>query len=123
MKICRDCEKLKRELDACEKCAGSAECDYCKTVQTRINLCCGGTEETPVDPSTLTIEKGIPIPRPTHTSRYRETFEKMEVGDSVLIPTTTQGNFAHATRHLKKTRGYTFTSRKEGNGFRLWRTH
>lgn len=73
-----------------------------------------------------TIEKDVPLPaKPAgrHTAAYPGLFEKLrecEVGDSVGgIPEAAVSN---AQTYMKDTHRMTFTRRREGATFRLWRT-
>lgn len=62
----------------------------------------------------MEIEKNIPIP-----PRSKYPIDKMEVGDSISIPGV--GNISDVIRKFKEM-GWKFTSRKEDDHYRLWRT-
>lgn len=69
----------------------------------------------------LKIEKGIPLP-PARGGRRSETaalMRAMKKGDSILMhkaPTNVQ---QHALRYIGKGK---FATRREGNGYRVWKT-
>jgi hypothetical protein len=67
-----------------------------------------------------TIQKGVPISRPTLEvgSRRKYPFDRMEVGDSIVVDHERARVAAH--QHAKKT-NKKFTMRKEGNHYRIWR--
>ena len=73
--------------------------------------------------SDVKIEKNIPIPEACGGAITRKyPFNEMEVGDSIFIEgrkgSYTPGNAAH---NYGKNHGKKFTSRKENDGFRIWR--
>jgi len=66
------------------------------------------------------IEKGIPV----EGLRARYNFWEMKVGDSMFFkdePKASQSNPAQAARSFGMCNGLKFTSRKVGNGVRIWR--
>jgi hypothetical protein len=65
------------------------------------------------------IEKGIPKP-PTRLAKIDWPFERMEVGDSVLIPAERWSSAASKVNDMKKD-GYRFVRRKVAEGYRFWR--
>ena len=74
------------------------------------------------------IEKGIPMPAESERrKRTRYPFGAMEVGDSFWIPVEpdrrrfVQQSVITAWRHCRVKRGWTFTSRVDGEGIRVWR--
>lgn len=71
----------------------------------------------------LRIETGIPIPPPKRghgaASDVTETLRKLNVGDSVLLPT--QQKVAMKSARYALGNG-NYTSRQEGSGTRIWRT-
>ncbi len=66
----------------------------------------------------IKIDKNIPPP-PT---RVRYPIANMEVGDSFLIPNCLHGSISGRIAYSMKKHGYTFRTKKEGGGVRVWRT-
>lgn len=67
----------------------------------------------------LKIEKGIAIPK-LGSSELTRTLRAMEVGDSFFIKKPTVGG---TLNHFKmKNPGFSFSTRTEGAGKRVWRT-
>jgi hypothetical protein len=68
----------------------------------------------------IEIEHGIPIPpdlRGRRTGKY--PFDKMRVGDSILIPRNSrQSAYYYRFKHPD----FRFTVRRVGENYRLWRT-
>jgi hypothetical protein len=63
-----------------------------------------------------TIEKGIPLPN------FGEfPLDRLEIGDSFLIPACKQGALRHALRKLPKCDRDRFKTRKVREGRRVWR--
>lgn len=63
----------------------------------------------------LKIEKGIPIP--SGNANVTATLRKLKVGDSVLLPSSFDRQYAHQV--LGKGN---YTARKMEDGVRVWRT-
>jgi len=68
----------------------------------------------------LQIEKGIPIPEGNQSEKYVHLFRKMDVGDSFFVSGNAQTSVMGCAIHYFKGSGYVKT-RKEGNGYRVWR--
>jgi len=71
--------------------------------------------------SDISIEKGIPMPRPNHRGGYGKfgnIVREMEVGDSVLV--TKQRDVANLMSSGKRI-GLGMSSRKVEGGWRVWR--
>ena len=81
----------------------------------------------------INIEKGVPLPPPTHRGRKpisKYPFEGMAVGDSFLIPAETpdelrkvQSQVGGAISHFRR-QGYwewRFATRQLNKGLRVWR--
>lgn len=65
----------------------------------------------------VTIEKGIPMPKPKQRrGELRDTLEKMVVGDSIIIP-----HDAHVYDIARAIGIRVVSSKIEGGGFRVWR--
>jgi hypothetical protein len=64
----------------------------------------------------MKIEKNITIPR--KPMKWMPLAKQMDVGDSVLIPTTSDRS---ALTIALKALGYEVTTRKEGDQIRVWR--
>lgn len=65
--------------------------------------------------SKVIIEKGVPIP--VEDGRNKYPWKVMEVGDSFSIPKLTVSTGATNERYKPKK----FISRKDGDGYRIWR--
>lgn len=67
------------------------------------------------------IEKGVPLPKKlSQNARY--PFAEMEVGDSFFIPNAKRLMTAGSiSQYCTKKTGKKFSSRREGNGIRVWR--
>lgn len=72
----------------------------------------------------MNIDKGVPI-TPSRGNHPKYPFADMLPGDSMLFETGSNtsrpgyvlaGNWA-----VRNRKNWTFTTRKEGNGYRLWR--
>lgn len=74
---------------------------------------------TEITTSAMKIEKGVPIPPKMRVPR-KAIFHQMEVGDSVFMPGKKRNPLAY-TVHIRRTRGWKFTSRKVEGGVRIWR--
>lgn len=72
----------------------------------------------------MKIEKNIPIPE-TKLGRPRKyDFDKMEVGDSVVMDVTYQAAHATAARAMARNKGWKFTIKfdKKTGKSRVWRS-
>lgn len=76
----------------------------------------------------MKIEKGIPMPEKTHSGRQgKYPFRKLEVGESFFVDGEKEGWRAYgAARQMNyrtfKNNGLLFEARREGKGYRIWRT-
>ena len=77
----------------------------------------------------IKVDKDIPLPYATRRGAYfKYPWSSMDVGDSFYVdgvPTATGAvcNFASTVYHHNRTHPKTkFTCRREGSGFRVWRT-
>lgn len=71
--------------------------------------------------SDISIEKGIPMPRPSHRGGYGKfgnVVREMEVGDSVLV--TKQGDICNLQQQGRRL-GLRMSSRSVEGGWRVWR--
>jgi hypothetical protein len=71
----------------------------------------------------LSIEKGISIPpkvagRPKGSGKYGQILRQMKIGDSVHVPNEGARATMFRAAHVL---GIKITSRKEVDGFRIWR--
>lgn len=76
-----------------------------------------GTQPKLVSATEFKIEKGVPVPPSSHLNT-KYPFAQMEVGDSIHATNFHAPNAAH---QWGKTNGRKFASRKEGDGYRIWR--
>jgi len=68
----------------------------------------------------IKIEKGIPIPKDVRGRKSKYPIEKLEVGDSFHVESITrQSLFSSCRKYVNM--GWKFTTRKTGNGIRIWR--
>ena len=71
----------------------------------------------------LKIEKGVPIPKKQWDritrGRALEAFQKMRLGDSVVLPSVHLGHACRVADHGLGRGNY--TARPEKNGIRVWR--
>ena len=67
---------------------------------------------------TITIEKNIPMPARTRTSKY--PFDKLTVGDSFFVQAK-KGTLAAAANSAAKRLGWKFSVRVVEGGVRVWR--
>jgi hypothetical protein len=88
-----------------------------KTKDTRPNL----TIVTDVKRSR--IEKGIPLPESRGGKQAMKFPElhTMDIGDSIRVREERE-TLSSACAYAKLKRGFRFTIRKDGDGFRVWRT-
>jgi hypothetical protein len=66
------------------------------------------------------IDKNIPIPAPVG-GYNRLPYDQLEVGDSFFVEAKDEAVRQTRIRHQKRL-GRKFTQRKEGTGYRVWRT-
>jgi hypothetical protein len=65
----------------------------------------------------IKIDKNVPVAR--SNSDIIPTVSQMNIGDSVFVPTRAEmSSFRSAIRYA----GFKAVSRKEGNGYRIWKT-
>jgi len=70
----------------------------------------------------IKIDKGIPLPqKSTRISKAYALYQKMEVGDSVLIKESERTKLHDAIRVMEGTSKGKLSARREDNGFRVWR--
>lgn len=67
--------------------------------------------------SGLVISRGVPIPSTKIMSAFTLVARDLEPNDSVVVDKVPKGLY-----NLQKKLGVKFTYRKEGDGFRIWRT-
>ena len=69
----------------------------------------------------LIIEKNIPIPAPSRSSKWKQLTSRMETGDSVLVETRSQAQgLMQSAKFLPI--DMRFTTRQTEGGIRVWRT-
>jgi hypothetical protein len=75
-----------------------------------------------IDAAALVIDKDVPLPpRSNSIKTYTDRFAEMEIGDSIFFPTDrSKFGFSSATAALRK-KGWSFATRNEAGGFRIWR--
>lgn len=67
------------------------------------------------------IEKGIPVPKPVRKTYSKYPFDKMEAGDSFLVPPASRRG-AQSSASLQSKDGKRFTGRTTPDGsYRIWR--
>jgi len=69
----------------------------------------------------IEIEKGVPIPSYIDKKIFA-TMDKMEVGDHFYIEVKPQTLWHKVWLYKKNNPDTNFTTEKEGEGFRVWRT-
>lgn len=67
----------------------------------------------------LKIEKGIPVPPKGGKSGMCAVLRQLGVGDSILVHGS-RSTAANVSQHILGAGNY--TCRKDGDGFRVWRT-
>lgn len=75
-------------------------------------------------PTKFVIESGVPVPpRASGAGESKYPFNDMKVGDSFFAPACSSQALSNATRAYKMTHapGSKWTTRKEGDGVRVWR--
>jgi hypothetical protein len=65
----------------------------------------------------MIIEKNIPVPPKAAGKPRTSPIWNMQVGDSYTTKRQSGGDHAY----VSKVNGWKFTTRKEGDGFRVWR--
>jgi len=66
------------------------------------------------------IEKSVPLPSPNEKISY--PFKQMEVGDSFFVPEEKVGSMRQCLWKNRLRLGFSFVTRKENGGVRVWRT-
>ena len=69
---------------------------------------------------TFTIEKNIPTPTSGYKNR-KYPFPEMKIGDSFSLEYEAAHLVGAASRAWGRKHGAKFTTRKNGNGYRIWR--
>lgn len=68
------------------------------------------------------IERGIPLPQKSLRIRKAyDLYDQMEIGDSVLLSESERTMLHDAIRAIEGTSKKKLVTRKENNGFRVWR--
>jgi hypothetical protein len=65
----------------------------------------------------MIIEKNIPLPKKAAGTPRKSPIWSMEIGDSYLTDNRHRGEYCY----VANANGWKFTTRKEGDGFRVWR--
>lgn len=65
------------------------------------------------------IEKGVPIPTLRTEKDY--PYPDMVVGDSFKVEGVTLNQMCYQNRKWSRKLGWQFTTKKDGNGVRVWR--
>jgi hypothetical protein len=72
--------------------------------------------------NTYQIDKGVPLPKEAHDEYLDRYWNKMEIGDSILLSLNEVKNLRHNLKLSLKDEHYgLYKSRKEGNWYRLWK--
>ena len=66
----------------------------------------------------IKIDKNIPIPKNKYWSRWTDTVDNMEVGDSIKLANRKLVDLF--TQHGRR-RGFSYKTKKESEGIRVWR--
>ena len=70
----------------------------------------------------IKIDKGIPLPQKSLRIRQAyDLYQKMEVGDSVLLTESERTMLHDAIRSMEGSSKKKLSTRRENNGFRVWR--
>ena len=70
----------------------------------------------------IEIEKNVPLPYNRFEKMYYNVYDKMEVGDSVLLDNRAQLTMLwEAVKNVENSVVGKLKSRSEGNKFRVWR--
>lgn len=67
---------------------------------------------------TIKIDKDIPIPKNSYWSKWSSVVDKMEVGDSIKL--ANRGLVDKFTQYGRR-RGFSYKTKKESEGIRVWR--
>lgn len=70
---------------------------------------------------TIAIDKGVPMPAKSTGRPSIYPFKNMEVGDSFYVAGRSPRLMGGAITGAKKSNGFDFVSRAEGEGTRIWR--
>jgi hypothetical protein len=69
--------------------------------------------------SEFKIESDVPVP--DERRRFKYPWSEMKVGDSFFVENGSQNVLSTAGRQYGRFHGGKFSTRKEGNGVRVWR--
>jgi hypothetical protein len=69
----------------------------------------------------IAIDKNVPLPPPKRGPEATFPWQSMEVGDSFLVEGRSQSSVASHGSLAGQRYGRKFTTRKEGDGVRVWR--
>ncbi|GKT19759.1 hypothetical protein AVHY2522_23660 [Acidovorax sp. SUPP2522] len=75
-----------------------------------------------MDARTVPIEKGVPLPSGVKVMDWSPLLEKLEPGDSFLVPYAARSSISTAVKAYKDATGKTLTTRTLDTGIRVWRT-
>ena len=64
------------------------------------------------------IDKNIPIPKNRYWSRWTDTVDNMEVGDSIKLANR---RLVDRFTQYGRRRGFSYKTKKESEGIRVWR--
>ena len=68
------------------------------------------------------IDKGVPIPQEAHHKYLDRYWNKMDLGDSILLPISEIKHLMQSLKLSLKGEHYgLYKTRKEGNWYRLWK--
>jgi hypothetical protein len=72
--------------------------------------------------NTYKIEKNVPIPKLAHHKFLDKYWNKMEIGDSILLPLNEIKHLMQSLKLSLKGEHYgLYKTKKEGNWYRLWK--
>ena len=66
----------------------------------------------------IKIDKNVPMPKNKYWSRWTDTVDNMEVGDSIKLANRKLGD--KFTQYGRR-RGVSYKTKKESEGIRVWR--
>jgi len=66
----------------------------------------------------IKIDKNIPIPKNKYWSRWTDTVDNMEVGDSIKLANRT---LVDRFTQYGRRRGFSYKTKKVSEGIRVWR--
>ncbi|GKS85570.1 hypothetical protein AVMA1855_15480 [Acidovorax sp. SUPP1855] len=75
-----------------------------------------------MDALTVPIEKDVPLPSGVKVMDWSPLLEKLEPGDSFLVPYAARSSISTAVKAYKDATGKTLTTRTLDTGIRVWRT-